>query len=360
MILTIFFFILLIGILVLVHEFGHFFVAKKLGIRVEEFAFGFPPRIISVVRGGTRYALNLLPLGGYVKIFGEAGEGEGEKESFITRAIWQRFLVIVAGVLMNLILAWFFFSIGSGLGLPTAVTPENEALVQNAKVGIIGVDENSPARLADIRFGDIVKSVEVNGEKQEIWEIDDLQKFIAGHAGKEITLNIERGKEPLVKKAISREVPPEREGPLGVALAKIGIIRTPWYLAWWEGLKTVSFTVVAIVFGFFGLFRDLFATGKVSADVSGPVGIFLFARQFTELGFIYLLQLAALLSVNLAILNALPFPALDGGRILFLAIEKIKGSKVDQRIEKAIHTFGFVILILLMLAITYRDIVKVF
>ena len=112
--------------------------------------------------------------------------------------------------------------------------------------------------------------------------------------------------------------------------------------------------------GFAELFWELFTTGRVSADISGPVGIFLFAREFSELGFIYLLQLAALLSVNLAILNALPFPALDGGRLLFLAIEKIKGSKVDQRIEKAIHTAGFVILILLMLAVTYRDIARIF
>lgn len=360
MTLTIIFFILLIGILVLVHEFGHFFVAKKLGIRVEEFAFGFPPRLWSIVRGGTRYALNLLPFGGYVKIFGEAGEGEGEKDSFTSRPVWQRSLVVIAGVVMNLILAWAFFSIGSGLGLPTAVTAENERRVQNARVGIIGVDEGSPARLADLRFGDIVKTVSVNGEKSDVREIDDLQKFIAVHLGQEVTLDVERGEEFLVKKVTPRQAPPEGEGPLGIALAKIGVVKTPWLFAWWEGLKMVALSTAAIAVGFAGLFKDLLTTGKVSADISGPVGIFLFAREFSELGFIYLLQLAALLSVNLAILNALPFPALDGGRLLFFGIEKIKGSKVDQRVERAVHTMGFIILILLMLAVTYRDLARIF
>ena len=360
MILTVIFFILLIGALVLVHEFGHFFVAKKLGIRVDEFAFGFPPRLFSFVRGGTRYALNLLPIGGYVKIFGESGEGEGVAESFVTRPVWQRFLIIAAGVVMNLILAWIFFSIGSGLGLPTAVTAENEARVQNARVGIIGVDEGSPARIVDLRFGDIVKSASVNAEKIDVREIDDLQKFIAGHVGKEVALDVVRGEEFLVKKVTPRQAPPEGEGPLGIALAKIGVIKTPWFLAWWEGLKMAALSTAAIVVGFAGLFKDILTTGGVSADISGPVGIFIFAREFGELGFIYLLQLAALLSVNLAILNALPFPALDGGRLLFLAIEKIKGSKVDQRVEKAIHTAGFIILIMLMVAVTYRDLARIF
>lgn len=360
MTLTIIFFILLIGILVLVHEFGHFFVAKKLGIRVEEFAFGFPPRLWSIARGGTRYALNLLPFGGYVKIFGEAGEGEGEKDSFISRPVWQRSLVVIAGVVMNLILAWVFFSIGSGLGLSTAVTAENETRVQNAKVGIIGVDEGSPARLADLRFGDTVKSVSVDGSKIDIREIDDLQKFIAGHLGQEVTLYVVRGEEFLVKKVTPRQSPPDGEGPLGIALAKIGVIKTPWFLAWWEGLKMAALSTAGIAVGFAGLFKDLLTTGKVSADISGPVGIFIFAKEFSELGLIYLLQLAALLSVNLAILNALPFPALDGGRLLFFGIEKIKGSKVDQRVERAIHTAGFVILVLLMVAVTYRDLARIF
>lgn len=357
---TIIFFILLIGVLVLAHEFGHFFVAKRLGIRVEEFAFGFPPRLASLVRGGTRYALNLLPFGGYVKIFGEAGEGEGEKDSFISRPVWERSAVVIAGVIMNLVLAWFIFSIGSGLGVPTAVTAENEGRVQNARVGIIGVDEGSPAKLADLRFGDVIKSAADNGERKEIREVDDLQKFIAAHLGQELSISLERGRETLVKKITPRTAPPEGQGPLGIALAKIGVIKTPWFLAWWEGLKMALFSAAAVVVGFTGLLKDLITTGKVSADISGPVGIFIFAQESRQLGLAYLLQLAALLSVNLAILNALPFPALDGGRLLFLLIEKFRGRKVDQGVERAIHTAGFIILILLMLAVTYRDLARIF
>ncbi len=360
MILTIVFFILLIGVLVLIHEFGHFFAAKKLGVRVDEFAFGFPPRLWSFVRGSTRYALNLLPIGGYVKIFGEGGEGEGEHESFISRPVWQRFVIVFAGVVMNIMLAWVFFSSGAAYGIPTAVTPENEDRVQNVKVGIIGVAENSPAKASDIRFGDALSSAESEGARAVIKEIEDFQKFVDAHLGKEVAVEIERGKEILIKKTTPRSTPPSGEGPLGVVLSKIGIIKTPWYLAWWEGLKMLTASIAAIVLGLAGLIRDLFATGKVSADISGPVGIFFFARDFSELGFSYLLQLAAILSVNLAVLNALPFPALDGGRMLFLALEKIKGSKVDQRYERVIHTAGFIILIILMVAVTYRDLARIF
>ena len=360
MMLTIIFFILLIGVLVLIHEFGHFFAAKKLGVRVEEFAFGFPPRLWSITRGGTRYALNLLPIGGYVKIFGEGGEGEGEPQSFISRSIWQRFVIVGAGVVMNILLAWLFFSAGSSIGVPTAVTPENESRILNVKVGIVGVAEGSPAKASDLRFGDTVRSVRSEGARVDIREIEDLQKFVDTHLGKEVVVEIERGKEILSKKTVPRSSPPEGQGPLGVVLSKIGIIKTPWYLAWWEGLKMLVTAIAAIVIGLAGLIRDLIVAGRVSADISGPVGIFFFARDFSELVISYLLQLAAILSVNLAILNALPFPALDGGRMFFLVIEKIKGSKVDQRFERVMHTAGFIILMLLMLAVTYRDIERIF
>lgn len=359
MTLTVIFFILLIGVLVLIHEFGHFFAAKKFGVRVDEFAFGFPPRLLSVARNGTRYVLNLLPVGGYVKIFGESGEGEGEPESFISRPPWQRFIIVVAGVFMNLVLAWFLFSIGSGIGFSTAVTPENENKVQNAAVGIIGVGEGSPARSADFRFGDLFVSAEREGKTVVIGEPEDLQNFVSLHLGEELKVTLRRGSSILVKTVTPREFSPEGEGPLGVVLSKIGVIKTPWYLAWWEGLKMLFLSLVAIVSGIFIVLRDLIFAGRVSADISGPVGIFIFARQFGELGVSYLLQLAAILSINLAVLNVLPFPALDGGRILFLAIEKIKGSRVNQRVERSIHTLGFVVLILLMLAVTYRDIARI-
>src|SRR3989344_5073633 len=176
---TIIFFILLIGVLVLVHEFGHFFAAKKFGVRVDEFAFGFPPRIWSIVRGGTRYAFNLLPLGGYVKIFGESGEGEGTSESFATRPVWQRLIIIGAGVFMNIILAWVLFSGGAFLGYPTAVTPENAGRVENPQVGIIAVAPHTPASDVDIRFGDIITEIRADDGVVIVREISTMQDFIA-------------------------------------------------------------------------------------------------------------------------------------------------------------------------------------
>lgn len=356
MVLTIFFFILLIGVLVLVHEFGHFYVAKRFRIRVEEFAFGFPPRLFSIVKNGTRYALNLVPIGGYVKIFGESGEGDGNAESFISRPVWQRFLVIVAGVSMNLVLAWFLFSVTSALGTPTVVTPENQSYIKNPKVGIIDVERESPAENADIRMGDLVVKVVSGGEVVPISATADLQKFIVAHAGNEITLSIERGKERFEKKVVPRISVEKDQGQLGVVLSEIGIVRTPWYWAWWDGLRTLFFTFLATIFGFAELVGNIFRGEGVSQAVSGPVGIFILAKQFTELGLAYFLNLGAALSVNLAILNALPIPALDGGRIFFLLIEKIKGSRVNERFERTTHMIGFALLILLIVAITYHDI----
>lgn len=357
MILTIIFFIILLGALVLVHEWGHFIVARRLGVRVEEFAFGFPPRLASVTRRGTRYALNLFPLGGYVKIFGEGGEGESDPESFSSRPVGERLSIIAAGVIMNAIFAWLLFSLGHGLGLPTVVS-DGEA---TGKVTIVGVATGSPADKAGLRFGDAIEEVKSKNEKVKIQTIDEVQKLIGGHRGDEILMTIRRGNISSEVMVVPRSAPPSGEGPLGIAMARVGIVRSPWWRAPWDGLKTTASSAVAIIESIGRAAGDFFSRGAVSADVSGPVGIFVFADESRRLGFTYLLELAGILSVNLALLNILPVPALDGGRILFLFIEKLRGgAKMSQRLEQAVHTVGFVILLALMAAVTYRDIVKFF
>src|SRR3989344_4890258 len=150
MLITVVFFILLLGVLVLAHEWGHFIVARIFGVKVEEFAFGFPPRLFSVTRRGTRYALNLFPLGGYVKIFGEDGEGESRPESFSSRSLLQRLGIIAAGVAMNVILAWVLFSLGHAFGLPTVL--DDGAAANNVKVTIVGISSGSPAEASGLRF----------------------------------------------------------------------------------------------------------------------------------------------------------------------------------------------------------------
>ncbi|MBU6414820.1 M50 family metallopeptidase [Patescibacteria group bacterium] len=356
-------FIVALGILVLVHEFGHFWVARKFGIRVEEFGFGFPPRLAEITKHGVRYSFNLLPLGGFVKIFGEQGEEENNPFSFASRPAWQRFSVLVAGVLMNVLLAWFLFSLVAGIGTPTAVdSPADAAGVQNLRVAIVGVAPQSPADHAGLRFGDAILRLGTpdNTEALSSITVDGVQKFTDAHAGKEILITVLRGKEEKNFLVLARKNPSQNEGAMGIMLSWVGIARSSWFAAPVEGLKHLWSSFLETVLGLYYLFYDLFTTGRFQGDISGPVGIFMLSGEVWTLGISYFLQLIGILSLNLAILNALPFPALDGGRMFFLAIEKIKGSKVDQSVEHAIHTVGFILLIMLMVAITYRDIARLF
>ncbi len=352
--LTLILVILIISLLILVHEWGHFYSARRLGVKVEEFGFGFPPKIFSFVKGGVRYSLNLLPLGGFVKIFGEHGEGEEHKFSFASRPAWHRFIILAAGVFMNLVLAWIFFSIGAGLGMPK-ISEES-----GAPVSILGVMPESPAQKVGLRLGDQILEMRGRDNTLRVESEEDVQNFTDAYRGEEIMLVISRGEEVREIKITPRAVFPQGEGPLGVALGRLAIAKSPWYLAPIDGLKTLAISTVATVYGLYSIARDFLVTGGTQAAVSGPVGIFMFAQESRVLGLSFFLQFVGILSVNLAILNFLPIPALDGGRILFLAIEKIKGRKINQNTENMVHTIGFVVLILLMLLVTYQDLTRIF
>lgn len=356
-------FIIALGVLVLVHEFGHFWVARKFKIRVEEFGFGFPPRLAEITKRGVRYSFNLLPLGGFVKIFGEQGESENDPSSFASRPVWQRFFVLVAGVFMNIALAWFLFSLVAGIGMPTAVDSLADGKgIENLRVTIIGVASGSPAEKAGLRFGDAILKLGISENTEALLSItvEGVQKFTDMHAGKEILITVLRGKEEKNFLVLARKNPPQNEGSMGIMLSWVGIVRVSWLAAPVEGLKHLWSGFIGTVAGLYYLFHDLFTTGRFQGDISGPVGIFVLSGEVWALGISYFLQLVGILSLNLAILNALPFPALDGGRMFFLLVEKIKGSKVDQSVEHAIHTVGFILLIILMVAVTYRDIAKFF
>lgn len=344
-----------ISILILVHEWGHFYSARKLGVRVEEFGFGFPPRVYSKVKKGIRYSFNLLPFGGFVKIFGEHGEGEDNPQSFMSRPAWQRFIILAAGVFMNFAVAWFFFSIGSAVGIPQISDEES-----GAPVSIIGVMPNSPAERAGLKFGDKIFELKSRDLSLRVESEKDVSDFMEAYRGEEITLVIGRGDLVENLRATPRVNFPDGEGPLGIAIARLVVVQTPWYLAPFEGFKTLYRSTAVTAVGLYSVVRDLVVGKGAEVAVSGPVGIFFFADDVRTLGFAYFLQFIGMLSVNLAILNFLPIPALDGGRIFFLAIEKIKGSRVSPVVENFAHTVGFVLLIFLMLIVTYRDIVRIF
>jgi regulator of sigma E protease len=359
--------IVIIALLILGHEWGHFIAARSAGIRVEEFGIGFPPRLFSLRKGETLYSFNLIPLGGFVRIYGEDGSAKDDKSSFSNHSLITRFKVIAAGVFMNLVLAFIFLSIVHALGVPTPFEGAVPSNYQNPQLQILGISPGSPAEGADLSAGDAILEVrgaggmfEVAGRINDENLIEDFQHFINSSADQEVSFKIMRGKSLEEINLIPRSIPPEGQGPIGIFISKMGLVKTPFYLGWWEGLKSTINLTKVITVAFFNIIVEVFSTGKVTENLAGPVGIVAFTARAAKLGFNYLIQLAAILSINLAILNILPFPALDGGRLVFLGIEKIKGSPVSKKIEQSAHVTGFLILIVLLILVTWRDINRFF
>ena len=343
------------------HEYGHYITAKRAGAKVEEFGFGFPPKVFSITRGGTVFSFNLIPFGGFVKIFGESGEHKNEAGSFSSLKISKRAKIICAGVFMNLVLAYVLLSFGNLLGRPMVLDEGNVVGATNIKIQITSIAENSPASNAGIKIGDTIAGIRLADSTLKTFsEISEFRSFIEQKSGSEINLTLVRGKENIDLKLIPRVNPPANEGALGVALAKTGLVRSAWYLFWWDGLKDLGFMVWMISSSLFLFFKTLFVEGKMMSGITGPIGIASLTGEAYSMGMIYLINLVAILSVNLAVLNILPFPALDGGRLVFLAIEKIKGSPLSQKFENTVNIAGFILLLALMFFVTWKDIVKFF
>jgi len=350
--LTLLIFILILGLLVFVHELGHFLSAKKSGMRVEEFGFGFPPRLFRVKRGETTYSINLIPLGGFVKIAGEDGEAREDPGSFTAKSYGRRGFVLVAGVAMNVLLAASLFSLGYKIGAPQIIDDQTQGNVKNPKVQILEITPDSPAEAAGFQIGDILRGI--NG--QNVSEVAETQKAIAASAGEEADFIVQRGKELLSLKAMPRSEFPAGDGPLGVGLVKTAIISYSWPRAIKEGFLDTAYALKLITTTFYHLLANMIISGKIAADLSGPVGVAVMTSRASQMGFIYLLQFTGLLSVNLAIINILPIPALDGGRLLFLAIESIRRRPLNRKVEQWVNTAGFAVLIILMLLVTFRDV----
>ncbi|MEK7651643.1 MAG: RIP metalloprotease RseP [Patescibacteria group bacterium] len=354
-------FVIILGLLVLVHEFGHFIVAKKSGMLVEEFGIGFPPRLFSFKKGETKYSFNLIPLGGFVKILGENNKEGENPRSFINKSFFSRFSTLVAGVLMNFVLAWVLFSIGFGIGLPTVIqsgeTLPKYGTLRSEAVTILEVAPNSPAEKAGIRAGDnILGADEFVLTGQGDASVDQFIVYVKSKAGTDVQMHVRRGSEELYLTINPRLNPPPEEGAIGIALGNVGKLSFPWYLAPVMGLKATG----NVISGTASAFWNLIAHGEGLSSVGGPVKIASLTGQVSKLGFAYILQFAAFLSVNLGILNIVPFPALDGGRVLFLIIEKIRGKRNNETFEQYANAIGFGLLIMLILVITARDIKGLF
>ncbi len=352
-------FIIVLSILVFVHELGHFVMAKRAGMKVEEFGFGFPPRIFGIKRGGTTYSINWIPFGGFVKIMGEDGDNRNDPQSFGAKSLWSRTGVILAGVVMNFLFAVALLIIVNSVGLRVGLDNQPQsASVKDIKVQIIQVTAGSPAEKAGLKVLDEIVELKTADQDLQATDVPAVQAFIAGHKGQEIAMTLSNGNSLRTISVVPRIDPPAGEGALGIAMTKTGIVKYSLPVAFIKGFQYAAVIFVNTLLGYAMIIKNIFMTGKPGVEVSGPVGIASLTGQAARFGLIYLMQFMALISVNLAVLNVIPFPALDGGRFLFLIIEKIKGSPLSRRVEGTINSLGFIVLLALMLYITTKDILK--
>lgn len=353
-------FIGLISLLVL-HELGHFILAKKFGVKVTEFGLGYPPRIIGKKIGETIYSLNLLPFGAFVIMPGET-EKSDDPRSFSSQPVLKRAIIAFGGVVSFWIMATVIFAIVSALGTPIAVEDEENSHLINPKVQIVSVVQGSPAKEAKLRVGDtILKIQNPKSETQtKVTTTKEVQEFIDENKGQEVILTIQRGEEIFEVPLMPRAYPPVGEGPMGIGLVRTAIKKYPWYLAPWEGISRTKNITAAVIQGYFQAIRNVVARLPSGIQLTGPVGVFQMLSQASQLGFIYYLNFLALISIYLAIFNILPIPAADGGKLLFLAIEVIRSKPIPEKIEQKITAFCFTLLIALMIFVTIKDIIRIF
>ena len=353
-------------ILMIIHEFGHFIIAKKFGVKVEEFGIGYPPRIFGKKFGDTVYSINWLPLGAFVKIYGEEG-GVDDYRSFTGLKIWKRVLIIIGGVVAFWIAAVIIFSVVFFIGADLPVGDNDSAGLINPKVQIVMVSPNSPAEQAGLKTGDTIVQLQSNAyESQMVLEIvkinkvTDFQDFTKKYAGdgKTISVVVQRDGKEFPLNLHLRTSAPAGQGLVGVGLQRMASIvqKSSWYMAPIRGaVYTYDSTKNALI-GFYSLFKNLFAAKGLpsGAEFAGPLGITVFLANAASYGAGFFLYFIGMISVFLAIFNLFPIPALDGGKLIFLLIEKIKGRPVSVKVEQTITMIFFLILITLSIFITIK------
>src|SRR3989344_401218 len=351
-----FIFLFLLFSLIIVHEAGHFFAARPFGIRVEEFGIGFPPRLWSFVRNSIRYSVNLLPFGGFVRIYGEDGGDKDHPDSFVAKSFGIRLAVLGAGVFMNWTIAVLLLSLVLLLGRPAPVADTLDA--KDAFVQLSAVAPQSPAQAATLHPGDKIISLNSQGEELAPTQVGEMQEFIKRHAGSLVSVTVKRGGNIFTISVVPRAAPPEGQGPLGVALVRIALQTFPWYeIPWRAGFLAASSTIT-IAQGLGTLAKDLFAGRNVLDQVAGPVGLVVLTGDVAGYGVSYLIYFAALISINLAMLNVLPFPALDGGRAFLLTVEQIIRRPLPKKIVEPLNAAGLGILFLVLIVITVHELEK--
>lgn len=357
MLLTILTFLLVLVFLVLAHELGHFLTAKKFGVGVEEFGLGFPPRLAAKKIKNTVYSLNILPLGGFVKIKGEDGETR-EPDSFAAAAAGRRALILSAGVGMNIITAWLLITILFLAGAPGEISDDiKPEYIKERHLLITQILPASPALAAGLSSGDEILAI--NG--QATANLPDLQEQISRYPGQEIKALVSRNGEKLELTITPRLMKLEQGAEkisLGVGLVNVGTIKLPAHLAIAKGAVTTGLYLKRIVFAFGSIFKNVFTGLGLGNNIGGPVAIAVVTGGAVKEGLSQVAILTAILSLNLALINILPFPALDGGRLIFILIEKLRGRPSRREVEAWFHRVGFALLMLFAVFITYRDLLR--
>lgn len=350
----------IIGLFTL-HELGHFVLAKRFGIRVDEFGIGYPPRVFGKKFGETVYSLNLLPFGAFVKIYGEE-ERKDEDNSFNNKPFWQKSAVILGGVVSFWIFSWVLLSIVFTLGTASAITDEETGNLTNVSVQIIGLAPDSPGEMAGLKPGDVVRQMKFQDETIEIATTKDISDFTDLHLGQEITLSVERVAEKIDITLVPRQTPPEGEGHIGLELVRTATKSYPFPSSIAVGAKATWNLTIAALKGWGSIVSSLFRGDGMphGVQLSGPVGIFDILAKAQKAGVSYYLQIIAVISIFVALFNALPIPAMDGGKFLFICIEKLRRKPMNQKIEQNINAFSFGALVILAVIVTIKDIIKLF
>jgi len=367
MIITVLAFVFVFGILVFVHELGHFLAAKKLGVRVDEFAFGFPPKIWSKKKGETIYAINAIPIGGYVKLFGEAGEGAKKQDSLAHKKPWQKVVIFGAGVTLNLVLAWIlltiFYLIGGKPIIPGIGDYKYVESTQTVKV--VEVAKGSPAEANGIKNGQVIESIDGRDINTTVDVSEAIKNAPEVDGSKKVSVVVSEGGTKTTKiittYADTVEVYGQKKvvNRIGVVMDEDGKVQAKWWAAPIVALQETWEIIELNVVGMFNFFKGLFVKGELSKDVGGPIAIAQLSGGAARLGFLVLIQFIAVLSIAVAILNILPFPALDGGHIMFIGIEKLIGREVPAKTKNTINWVGFALLLLLMVVVTFNDLIRI-
>ncbi len=359
-------FVAVLFVLVLVHELGHFVVAKWVGMRVDEFGIGFPPRLFGIKKGETLYSINAIPMGGFVKIFGEDSLDENSMlhndattRSFISKNKWAQSAVLLAGVTMNVLFAWFLVVVAFSIGVQGVVSEDKAT--ESARLTITHVVPGSPADDVSLGAGAVIRSVQAGDETLTKLTPSAFSAFVASHGSAPLTIAYTTGTELKMVQlnAEAGVITDKPEQPaIGVALAQIDIRERSFTESIVDASKYVVNGLRDITVGLAVLLYNTFRMQADFSQIAGPVGIVGLVGEASAFGFTTLLMFTALISLNLAVINVLPFPALDGGRLLFVIVEAFKGSPISPKFVAILNTVGFFLLIALMVAVTWNDIAK--